>query len=73
MRRYRNRIHLPRITHYELVIDNGETEVRRTYSHEECEMAASAFYRAQASGAFAAQLFTYKSDGSLYRSMNFTR
>jgi hypothetical protein len=72
-RRYRTRIDLPRITHYELVVDNGETEERRTYAHEECGMASSAFYRAQADGAFAAQLYTHKSDGSSYRSMNFSR
>ncbi len=72
-RRPRTRFALPRITHYELVVDNGTTEERHTYAGDECEMASSAFYRAQAAGAFSAQIFAYKDDGSSYRAQNFVR
>ena len=53
-------------THYEVVVDNGETEERHSYSAEECEMAASRAYRAKAAGAFSVHTVTYKSDGTSY-------
>jgi hypothetical protein len=74
MRRYSP---LPRVplttTHYELVIDNGETEERRGYGPDECEMASAGYYRAKARGAFSVAVWTFKDDGSSYRSMHFER
>ncbi len=71
MARYRNRYEMPHTTHYEVVVDNGDTERRHQYAADECEMASSCYYRAKASGAFSAQIITYKSDGTHFRSASF--